>query len=945
LKVLVQWTLGTPGGWETLDLSADPQAWRRVAKRPAPGPGVMGAQDDTPGHVFDLNVQGVCFAGADHYAVEPIAGNGVRVTVWYDDPDDYAPGERYARVWTFRPLAPDARLRGAINTRQSQVIYAEPHAFDPIAWGTPIQGAEWRTWAEFSPPSAAITRHGIWLGAASVMAHLEARSLKAWWSSEWTSHLDNRYLDWEGDLRSQREMGLYLPNTHTITYYQRDTDRAVGYVAVANEDALELTAGAGETETRSVPGPTSSGGGWAFTTDTNQPNSADWPSGNYRAQLDCSVAGADITYEVTDFARVNSTAASVSESVSSGESKVSGTGLKLFTSGTWNPSAGSAGDRFAFVTQEFNANMSMAQNITFVFDSDAYADGPWTSGTTTNQSVDVSVSSTPTVSRQAGKIVAVSVSETSTITRSTNKTISTVSVSATPTLLKQINKTIDTVSVSATVTLDAFRQYLKTLAVDVAATLTFTRQVGKLMELTPSSTSTISRAITTTIPTVSVSSTSTVTKQVGKLISTVEAASTSTLAAATTYLKALAVDVANTPTMIRQVGKVLALEVSQTPTMARVLAFVRTLAVDVSSTSTMLRSIAKALAVNVSSTSTIAAGLSYLRTLSVEVSATVTMTRLMAYVRTLSVDVSSLSTIARQVGKLIALEVSSTSTTTRLMAYLRTLAVDVSSTSTLTQLMAYVRTLSVDVSQTPTMLREIGKTLAVEVAATLTFTRQVAKTIALNVSALIDLATEFMSGGGTTFPQSLDVSVVATVTMLRQTAKTVALEVTSTSTMARVVSFLRTLAVDVSSTSTMLRQTAKTFAVDVASTPLVTTAIIRAQSLAVDVAATANMVRSVGKVLAVEAASTATVTRQIAKTIALSVSAAISLAANESVTIGRGILTLINAAVGGLLSSITGRDALTVTDASRGSTSVSNAARGGVAVSDDSTADLTVTDE
>jgi hypothetical protein len=430
--------------------------------------------------------------------------------------------------------------------------------------------------------------------------------------------------------------------------------------------------------------------------------------------------------------------------------------------------------------------------------------------------------------------------------------------------------------------------YPQTLSVDVASTLTLSRSVGKLVSLTPSSVSTMSRAIATTIPTVSVSATPTLTKQINKLIDTVSVSATLTLAAAATYLKALAVDVSNASTMLRQVGKTLALEVSQTPTMARVLAFLRTL----------------------------------------------------------SVDVTSTSTITRQVGKLVStVEVASTSTLALARAYLRTLSVEVSATVTMTRLMAYVRTLSVDVSATPTMLRQVGKTLAVDVAATLTFTRQVGKTVAATVSAAISLATEFISGGGTTFPQDLTVNVAATVTMLRQTAKTVALEVTSTSTMARVASFLRTLTAEVSSTSTMVRQTAKSFAVNVASTPTIAQAITRAQSLAVNVAATASMARQAGKGLLVEVTSTATITRQIAKTIALSISATISLTASASVVLGRGILTLVNTAVGGLLSSITGRDGLTVTDASRGNAGVSNASRGGVALTDDSTGDLTVSDE
>ena len=125
MKLLVQWATKHPLGWVELD-SAD---WSALAKKPVP---VGGEEiDDEPGWLSNVCVQGQCTGSADHVAVEHL-GDSVRVTSWLDDPEDYEPGEFFARVITFHPLKPDPALGGAINTDIESVMYAGPDLYEKL---------------------------------------------------------------------------------------------------------------------------------------------------------------------------------------------------------------------------------------------------------------------------------------------------------------------------------------------------------------------------------------------------------------------------------------------------------------------------------------------------------------------------------------------------------------------------------------------------------------------------------------------------------------------------------------------------------------------------------------------------------------------------------------------------------------------------------------------
>ena len=89
MKLLVQWTARDPTDW----IEIDSREWPVQPKRPVPQAGALGARDNTPGHPYRLNVQGVEFTG-DHYAVETLPNGDCRVFCWNDDPGDYPPGWR-----------------------------------------------------------------------------------------------------------------------------------------------------------------------------------------------------------------------------------------------------------------------------------------------------------------------------------------------------------------------------------------------------------------------------------------------------------------------------------------------------------------------------------------------------------------------------------------------------------------------------------------------------------------------------------------------------------------------------------------------------------------------------------------------------------------------------------------------------------------------------------
>lgn len=400
MKVLVQWARKNPKGWEELDA----KDWRHLPKRPIPAHGEKGAQDDAPGHLRNVNVQGLTCEGYDHISVEPIIiGNdeGVKLTTWNDDPDDYPIGERNAIVWTILPLAPDPHLGMAINTRQSCVRYCEGERYQRLVADKP-QNTTVRPWSEFVTPAEESTRHGIWLDDSKLVEHVDKAPQHEWGWMNWCEHLPDSECETETEithhrvtrqisprrkLKEQRAQGRYRQAEHTITYYQRDTARAAGWVVATNENALEKTTAASGTQTV-----TSGSGtviGWAFATPANEPGQAAWPNDFYHIQLNVTAISTGTSVGPNGgssraFVVLNSDLSSVVVGVGPDGGAATGTGLTLWATapfGTpWDPSGEDSTSRYGHRIDVAGDSHGDAATLQFNT-TDSYSDGPWTSDT------------------------------------------------------------------------------------------------------------------------------------------------------------------------------------------------------------------------------------------------------------------------------------------------------------------------------------------------------------------------------------------------------------------------------------------------------------------------------------------------------------------------------------------------------------------------------------
>ena len=182
MRCYLQWTLRDPTDWIALDIDtsgARRRVWERLPTRTEPTRDELGGLDNTEGWPFDLDIQGVTFGGQDHYALRPLAA-GLEVTTWNDDPDDWPPGTRQAQVWTFLEPAPDPDFGGAVNTRQTRIVYAEQPELYVADKRTTI-----RPWSEFVLPASALTRHGVWVTQEKLAEHHAVRTRHNW--REWVT--------------------------------------------------------------------------------------------------------------------------------------------------------------------------------------------------------------------------------------------------------------------------------------------------------------------------------------------------------------------------------------------------------------------------------------------------------------------------------------------------------------------------------------------------------------------------------------------------------------------------------------------------------------------------------------------------------------------------------------------------------------------------------------
>lgn len=371
MKFLFQPTLATPGEWEEYDASD----WRGLAKKPLP----IGREtiDDVRGWCHGINVQGVEFQ-ADHYHVEPIRG-GLRVTVIHDDPIDSPAGFRFARVWDFLPLAEDVNFGGAFNTRQSQVVFHEANV--DVGQATPKKNTVFRPWSSFRPPPDAALMHGKQTTSALNEAHRDKRGERGW--RDFTEGVPrNQIVD--GRVRGQKIQQRYKPNTGTRTYQASSTVLVNGIHVVVHELAALLTVAAPVLPVSVIAAGTDTLA-FVWVTPTNEPDSAAWPGGTYRMQVDINSLGADTSCgfltlggSAGHFARVNAAIAADLETKVQVEAAFTGTGLNLATTGVVAWAAGSATDRFECLLAQDHTGGHGNQNLVLELNElDDFIDGPW----------------------------------------------------------------------------------------------------------------------------------------------------------------------------------------------------------------------------------------------------------------------------------------------------------------------------------------------------------------------------------------------------------------------------------------------------------------------------------------------------------------------------------------------------------------------------------------
>jgi len=389
MKVLVQWTRATPSGWEQIDSSE----WANTPFKVDPTPPVSLSIDNDAGWVYSLNIQGVIM-GADHYYVEHTMDGGCRATIWDDDPRTNPIGERYATEITFRPLAPDARLGGAINTNQSRVVYAEEKAVARLTKSGIPEKTIFKKWTDFKLPAPELIRHGKQVDDNELLSTHDGATEEISWR-QWTEHLPESELDVTGKLLGQRSQGRYSVPSGTMTMYIRGGTYAAGVSAHTGIYTEYITKHADSiTErTKALTVPAAVGGVAYDAVSMSGLPGVEWPQGEYRCQIDCLVAGAAIEYGLLpleyyagQFCRLpqSNDDSDTHPAHSQEEAAFLGTGLKLATTvdnAIFSVVNDDETDRFGVCLVLQNTAAHKSYDHTFeVNTTDDFVDGPWDEG-------------------------------------------------------------------------------------------------------------------------------------------------------------------------------------------------------------------------------------------------------------------------------------------------------------------------------------------------------------------------------------------------------------------------------------------------------------------------------------------------------------------------------------------------------------------------------------
>lgn len=222
-------------------------------------------------------------------------------------------------------------------------------------------------------------------------------------------------------------------------------------------------------------------------------------------------------------------------------------------------------------------------------------------GSTTNQSLNVTSTTTATIRRTVGKIFAKTVTSTAAMSRAKQavKALA-VTVTTTRTMLRSVGKVVSVTS-TATATMTRALTWAKALSATSTTTASMVRTAGKFLAVTSSTSASMVRQ-TGKVVAASATTTASSVRSVGKTIA-FTSSSTATLVATKAFQVALSVTSATTATMGRQVSKVVA--VTSSPTASIVRSVGKVLSVTSSTTATVGKSILKTMSVTSTTTATV----------------------------------------------------------------------------------------------------------------------------------------------------------------------------------------------------------------------------------------------------------------------------------------------------------------------------------------------------
>ena len=373
MDILYQMALETPQQWTAINANT----WRSLLGKGDPLQGHQRVIDAQPGWVNAICCQGVVFGGFDHYAVIDVT-EGVEIYGW-NDADDGHRGDFCAKVMTFRPLRIDTEYANRVNTDQTTHLYAEGSRFSNLMASHFVDDTHVHPWHEFEIPHPEYIRHGVWLPDGLFDMHEDRCETRTW--MEWFDPLlvgrDPRYLGDDGKLvRNPRSRDFYVKPRGTKTYYPMATlfsdfstakyDRTVETSASGPGEAADQTSVGASDEALS-----------SWTTQDGEPNSADWPDGDYRYNHNIVSMNKATNYKIS-LRRVNSIGI-LMETLGS-EDTYTTVGTKSATKST-DPPSGVAADHYQMLIRATADGSHSKATITQTYgNSSYYVDGPWDAG-------------------------------------------------------------------------------------------------------------------------------------------------------------------------------------------------------------------------------------------------------------------------------------------------------------------------------------------------------------------------------------------------------------------------------------------------------------------------------------------------------------------------------------------------------------------------------------